>query len=62
MASAFLELSEAMNTKSFNSFKTLCFLTFICPEIYPKEIAKDLFKGLVPKTFIEMSSINTGNN
>lgn len=41
MVYSFLELSEAMNTKSFNSLKKkkpLCFLVFICPEPYPKKI------------------------
>ena len=39
-----------------------CFLTFICPEIYPKETTKDLFKDLVLRMFTKMSFINRGNN
>lgn len=62
MVCSFLELSEAMNTKSFNSLKTLCFLAFAAPEIYSEEITKDLPKDLVPRMFTEVSFINTGNN
>lgn len=62
MVCSFLELSEAMPIKSFNSLNTLYFLAIICPNICPKEITRDLFKDLIPKMFTEMSFINTGNN
>lgn len=62
MACLFLEFSEVMNIKSFNSLKIFCFLVFVVLEIYFEEIIKDLFKDLVLRMFIEVFFINIGNN
>lgn len=62
MVYSFLKLSEAVNIKSFKSFKTL-FSNLCCPEIYPKEATKDLFKDLVLRMFTKnVFFINIGND